>query len=351
LAEWKKKKLNGLTHTKLRNMCEERQLKPGSTKDICITRLMGGDDKSAKAKAAPGADGAGAKRDGEGAGGGSKAKKQKGGADAKSSNSKRAGGPLPEPGTKKQCGGTHKAPQRMSQVEAGTDSVPTTHWGEIKPTRSCSAELKENKAIRGKLRLAETIASDVDAKALDIPWSEPPPPVTLQANELCAIIAYTHDTMTGNPRDNLYFQLNEQLRKRDLAARSEMMSAWGPFVHFLLKGMSKLPDHEGTVYRGYPNKAETLKQYKKGRPIQWGAFSSTSKSFDATKGFTDQKKGVIFKIEVFSGKDINAYSFFPCEDEILLSPSHRFLVTSHPYEQDGYTVVDMMEQTGSAWIS
>jgi hypothetical protein len=332
-------------------MCEKCAVTPGSTKAICIKRLMGGDKLEAKTKTASTAESAGAKRDREGAGGGSTAKKQKGGADAKSSNSKRVGEALSEPEAKRPCGDTHKAPQRMLQSEAGIGTLPTTQWGEIVPTRSCSAELTENPGIRKKLRLAETIAGDVEAKALEIPWVQPPPPVELEANELCAIVAYTHDTKTGNPRDNLYFQLNEQLRSRDTAARTEMVSVWGPIVHFLLKGMSKLPDYEGIVYRGYPNKAEVLAQYKKRRPIQWGAFSSTSKSFDATKAFTDQQTGVIFKIDVSSGKDINAYSFFPCEDEILLSPCHRFQVTSEPYEQDGYTVVDMMETCGGQWVS
>jgi hypothetical protein len=66
--------------------------------------------------------------------------------------------------------------------------------------------------------------------------------------------------------------------------------------------MQKLPDHKGVVWRGYPDKDTTLAQYKLGRPIQWGAFTSTSTSFEATQGFTDKATGVIFKITVSSGK-------------------------------------------------
>jgi hypothetical protein len=62
-----------------------------------------------------------------------------------------------------------------------------------------------------------------------------------------------------------------------------------------------MPDYEGVVYRGYPNKATTLTQYKVGRPIQWGAFTSASTNFEATKDFTDDN-GIIFKITVSSGK-------------------------------------------------
>jgi hypothetical protein len=364
LAEWIEKKLNGLTHTKLKNMCDERQLKPGSTKDICVKRLMGGDDKSATAKAAPGADGAGAKRDGEGAGGDSKAKKQKGGADAKSSNSK-AAGEAREPATKKQRrggggagragagagAGAGGAPQRMlGQLEPAVNILPTTRWEDLVPVRSCSEELRQNPEIRAKVRIVDSIANDVDLKVLELPYADPPLPVKLPDNELYAIVAYTHDC--GSEREsNLYYQLNTQLRERGVAERQSMVRSWGPFVHFALKGMARLPDYKGIVWRGFPDKETTLRQYSVGRPIQWGAFTSTSTNFDATKGFTNKATGVIFKITVLSGKDINAYSFFPCEGEILLSPSHRFIVSSEPYELDGYTVVDMVQQNGSAWVS
>ena len=74
-----------------------------------------------------------------------------------------------------------------------------------------------------------------------------------------------------------------------------------------------------------------------------GAFSSTTTKLGAAKAFTNQATGVIFKITVASGRDVNAYSFFPAEDEILLSPSHRFIVTSAPYLCEGYTTVRSSE--------
>ncbi len=39
------------------------------------------------------------------------------------------------------------------------------------------------------------------------------------------------------------------------------------------------------------------------------------------------------------------------EGEVLLSPNSKFVVSSLPYEVDGYTVVDLVEQHGSPWIS
>ncbi len=34
---------------------------------------------------------------------------------------------------------------------------------------------------------------------------------------------------------------------------------------------------------------------------------------------------------------------------MLLSPNSRFVVASLPYEKDGYTVVDLVEQHGAPW--
>jgi hypothetical protein len=45
--------------------------------------------------------------------------------------------------------------------------------------------------------------------------------------------------------------------------------------------------------------------------VQWGAFTSATTHFAAAKGFTERVAGVIFKIAISSGLDINAYSFFP----------------------------------------
>ena len=81
------------------------------------------------------------------------------------------------------------------------------------------------------------------------------------------------------------------------------------------------------------------------------AFTSTTTNLGAAKGFTDRANGVISKIKVTSGRSINSYSFFPSEGEILLTPSHRFTVTSDMYELDGYAMVDLVEQVGEALVS
>ena len=265
---------------------------------------------------------------------------------------------VPEVGAGAGAGGSSSAgssgtPSRMAvEVETAIGVIPTTRWQDVVPTRTCAEELRENAEIRALVPLIDTIAEDCEMKVMEIPYADPKPPVALPPDALLAIVAYTHDTQSGDKLSNLYWQLNKQLRERGAAQRQAMVRVWGTFVHYALKGMQLLPDFAGVVYRGYPDKATTLKQYQLGRPIQWGAFTSTSTDIEATKGFTDKADGVIFKITVSSGKDINAYSFFPCEGEILLSPAHRFIVSSTPYNSpDGYTMVDMVQQKGAVWVS
>ena len=106
------------------------------------------------------------------------------------------------------------------------------------------------------------------------------------------------------------------------------------------------------MYRGYPDKAKVEEQYQLGRPIQWGAFSSTSTDVAAAKVFTDKHSGVMFKLTLQSGKVIQAYSYFPSEDEVLVSPQARFVVSSALYVgADGYTYLDIVEQKGTLFIS
>ncbi len=122
-------------------------------------------------------------------------------------------------------------------------------------------------------------------------------------------------------------------------------------MHFMMAGLAKLPDIDCVCYRGMPGKAEVLLQYKMGRPIQWGAFTSTTRDSRVARSFTNPHTGVIFKVTITSGRDINPYSFFPAEGEVLLSPNHRFLVSSHPYNLDGYTFIDLIQVHGGTFVS
>ena len=119
-----------------------------------------------------------------------------------------------------------------------------------------------------------------------------------------------------------------------------------------MTGLEKLPDFEGDCWRGYNHgtKAEIIRNYPLGRPVQWGAFTSVTTDLDSAKGFAPDTR-VIFKIAVTSGRNINAYSFFPQEGEILLSPNHRFTVSSTSREVEGFTVIDLVQTAGNTFVS
>ena len=123
-------------------------------------------------------------------------------------------------------------------------------------------------------------------------------------------------------------------------------------MHYLMTGFAHLPDFSGECFRGYDHgsKAEILATYRLGRPIQWGAFTSVTTSLDEAKRFASTTR-VVFKIVVTSGRNINDYSFFPQEGEVLLSPSHRFTVTSDPREVGGYTFIDLVQMSGNTFVS
>ena len=145
---------------------------------------------------------------------------------------------------------------------------------------------------------------------------------------------------------------DQALRKRDAAERGSALALWGGFVYYLMQALDKLPSVETVAYRGYPDQATALTRYTVGRPIQWGAFSSTSTNVDIARAFTDKQQGVIFKLTLVAGKAINMYSYFPQEDELLISAQARFTVSSAPYAApDGYVYIDMVEMKGTLFIS
>jgi hypothetical protein len=230
--------------------------------------------------------------------------------------------------------------------------VLPTRWEDIVPPCGCADFLRGSAAVRAACPRIGEIAEQCVAKAEELKWEEGLP-AALAEDEAVALAAYSHDLQQpgGAKAGNLYYALNGALRKRGKEDRAAVMDGWGVYMHYAMGAMAKLPRVEGVCYRGYPDKATAVAQYKVGRPIQWGAFSSTSTDFSATKGFTNQASGVIFKITVTDGRDINAYSFFPAENEVLLSPSHRFHVSSAPYERDGYTIIDMVQDAGNTFIT
>eukprot|EP00927_Polykrikos_kofoidii_P062107 TRINITY_DN56928_c0_g1_i1.p1 TRINITY_DN56928_c0_g1~~TRINITY_DN56928_c0_g1_i1.p1 ORF type:complete len:608 (-),score=64.64 TRINITY_DN56928_c0_g1_i1:61-1884(-) len=241
---------------------------------------------------------------------------------------------------------------RADEIAGELSIMPFTKWADVCPQRGCVDELRENSGIRARLPDVDRIAEDVEMKTCELRFEPETKALAglLDTDELQAIVAYTHDLCQadGKKDGNLYWEENNALRCRTAEGRGAMMLTWSTHIVYMLRGLSKLPCFEGAVYRGISQQAE-LHNYEEGRPIQWGAWTSTTQLLDVAQQFTGVA-GAIFKIKVFTGKDITNLSFFKAEGEILLSPNHRFIVVRPAYVEDGYTYVDLLETKGSFYI-
>ena len=103
-----------------------------------------------------------------------------------------------------------------------------------------------------------------------------------------------------------------------------------------MTALRKLPRVTGrTLYRGVRGKMNLDKDhYYKGNVVMWPALSSTSPDMDTTKAFlakgskSGEATGTLFIIENAWGYNIQPYSLFPDEEEILLEPERQFRVVS-----------------------
>lgn len=194
------------------------------------------------------------------------------------------------------------------------------------------------------------IINDVSMKVFELRYV--PAPVWLDYDCKFAIVAYTHDLRSGKRHGNLYFELNRQLRQRSFFAQKDTRETWGVFMHYFMTGLAQLQDWEGECFRSYPDQANVMAQYTLGAMVQWGSFCSANTSVDIAKSTLEHSprdETVILRLSVRSGRDIKAYAFFPVEGEVLLTPNHRFAVTSKPYEVEGYTFIDLVESEGDAF--
>lgn len=182
--------------------------------------------------------------------------------------------------------------------------------------------------------------------------SLPPGTPVLSEDQAIAIASYTFalgvSSETADGSDNLSEQLNRVLRDRD----PHKMQGLKPYLYFLMSGLSILPTWKGMVYRGVPSSSfDVVKDnYVLGKNIHWSSFTSTSTSKAKAKDFA-RAKGVIFCISVVSGREIGCYSSFKRENEILLSPNTRLVVTSDLLPNpDGLFEISLQQLLGAGYI-
>jgi hypothetical protein len=201
-------------------------------------------------------------------------------------------------------------------------------------TISCRQEMMRANAVElGVPDLAEHIAEVEDMLALI--------PGDLDAEEQdrrYALSLYTKESL-------IYSQFNAALRRKGAA-----LVPWRPYQWHLERCLRALPDVQRTVHRGVKNFPH-LAEYGQSKKIRWQGFTCTSTSTDVAKSFANQPgdaAGLIFKIDIYNGKDVAHYSCFPAEKELLLSPNMEFVVTKALHvpdsgELEGCNVIEMQQ--------
>jgi len=165
-------------------------------------------------------------------------------------------------------------------------------------------------------------------------------PYNLTDDEIFAICIWTYDLGTkGYQEENFYYQFNKMLLKRN----TKNLQTWTPYIYYLQKALSKLPDEVRTVYRGVNAFEIVEKEYTNGRRIHWSSFSSTTTNMGTAIEFSG-KAGVVMKISIVNGKCIKPYSIIAREDEILLSPNMVFIVTKSIHTKDGIHFIKLQQE-------
>lgn len=155
-------------------------------------------------------------------------------------------------------------------------------------------------------------------------------PEGLTKEDVEAVALYTFDFGPENYTSNPYRIINNALMSND---DDDLLKASG-VLFLVMRGLRKLPRFTGnTLYRGI-REGVNVDAYKEGKMVVWHGLSSTSPDMNGTKAFLanspgdKKKKGTLFIISGGWGYDIQPYSMFPEEAEILLEPGRQFRVQS-----------------------
>lgn len=133
-----------------------------------------------------------------------------------------------------------------------------------------------------------------------------------------------------------------------MSFQRDQLDAVTPYLTFALSALRKLPNFEGTVYRGNKSSDVVGREYKTGREIFWSGFTSTTTSLNVAMQFAGES-GVIFKIKVNSGKAISAFSAVNSENEVLLHPNSCLIVSEAIHADPsaaGALCVELVEMAG-----
>ena len=153
-----------------------------------------------------------------------------------------------------------------------------------------------------------------------------PSPHGLSRDESAAIYLYT---MEGG-QNSFYKVLNDALRSENRSA----LKIWFPFLKLFEVATSKLPTIRASIWRGVSGNVSG--QFKKNQVFTWWSISSCSQSVDVIQDFLGtNKNSTLFMIEAVSAKDISSYSYYPSENEIVLSMGTELRVKADTLKHSG----------------
>ena len=221
---------------------------------------------------------------------------------------------------------------------------------DYKPPKSCLVHLQEMPtAVTDAVPQMTRVWSQAVRIAKDRLTRLPAGTVRLSGDQALALAAYTFELgidSESDGQDNFYMVLNELLRKRQPGVMRELK----PFLGYMMQALAALPDWRGMAYRGIPasEKDVVMAKYKDGSTVHWSSFTSTSTKLATAQDFA-RVGGIVFVINVVQGRCVEAYSALQAEDEIILSPNSRFIVTEECHlcingDLRGHHVVRMQQQ-------
>lgn len=194
----------------------------------------------------------------------------------------------------------------------------------LDPTSAESARFHELLENPGIVKKSSTLEEKLASMRADP--SVAPSLVGVRDDELLALIGYT------GPDFDL---INQGLRMGD----ERLLAVMKPYIDLAKRGMTHLPAHRGTVWRGVTHiEPEALARYQVGATVKEDAFTSSSMSEAAAY------PGVVkMEIESLNARKVVGASLKAAEHEALFAPGSRFMVTDRSVDTVGVTHLRMVE--------
>jgi len=154
--------------------------------------------------------------------------------------------------------------------------------------------------------------------------------LTAQDAAAVALWTFSFGESDADQQRNPFRLINNALLERSAMKLRKLRG----LIFLLLFGLRGLPRMvQPVLYRGIRQRCD-LAKYQPGNIVTWSGFSSTTTNLAATQRFltdeaTGKCEGTLFQIHSNAwGYDMQPFSFFPSEEEILLEPEIDLKVVS-----------------------